>query len=68
MASVHADSSLIDFVDLPTHAVWAETFPETSRLEQLQDDLFAGRSVTGVLFAVVSVGMLLMAVTVWLCL
>jgi len=67
MATVPAESSLIDLVDLPAHAVWAETFPTSTRLEQLQEDLFAGRSVTGVLFAVVCLGMLLMAVTVALC-
>jgi hypothetical protein len=68
MATVDTKTSLADLVDLQSHAVWAERFPSASRLAQLEDDLFAGRSVTGLLFSVVCLGTLLMAVTVWLCL
>jgi hypothetical protein len=68
MATVSARASLADFVDLENHAVWAEKFSPSIRSEQLADDLSAGHCVTGILFAVVCMGMLLMAVTVWLCL
>ena len=68
MATTEKRSTLEDRVDLRNHAVWADKFEPYSRSAQLADDLAAGLSVTGVLFAVVCLGTLLMAVTVWLCL
>jgi hypothetical protein len=43
---------------------WLQSFDDTVRGEQLADDSAAFRGVTGILFAVVSLGFLLMAVTV----
>jgi hypothetical protein len=68
MRAIGAKPSLADRIDLQSNAIWAECFSPATREEQLADDLFAGRSVTGVLFAVVCLGTLLMALTVWLCL
>lgn len=61
-------SPLMAKIDQTAHPVWADRFNEELRQSQLEDDLFAGKSVTGVLFAVVLGGTLLMVATVLICL
>ena len=46
------------------HPVWAASFDDEVRLRQLQDDLRAGKSVSGVLVTIVSVGLVLAIVSV----
>ena len=43
---------------------WSGAFTEDVRCEQVEDDLFAARSVTGVLIAIVSAGAIFGAITV----
>jgi len=68
MATLGSRHSLFDQIDPKAHPVWSDRFSTDLREQQITDDLFAGRSVTGVLFAVVLLGTLLMAVTVGICL
>jgi hypothetical protein len=49
------------------HPVWAETFSEQMREQQLQDDSSAWHAVTGILLTIVSVGLGLAVLSVWLC-
>ena len=46
------------------HPCWSGAFSEAARCEQIEEDLFAARSVTGVLITIVCVGALLGALTV----
>lgn len=55
-------------VDEAAHPVWSQTFQDRVRLEQVSDDLFASRSVATVLVAIVTIGLLLGAFGVLLCL
>lgn len=68
MATLGSRNSLFDQIDLQAHPVWNQRFSSDLREQQVSDDLFAGRSVTGLLFAVVLMGTLLMAATVAICL
>ena len=49
------------------HPVWTHEFDEQRRQQQLQDDSQAWRAVTGVLITIVSVGVCLAILTVWIC-
>lgn len=68
MATPGSRNSLFDQIDLQARPVWNQRFSSDLREQQVSDDLFAGRSVTGLLFAVVLMGTLLMAATVAICL
>jgi hypothetical protein len=52
------------YVDPVAHPVWIRTFDAEHRESQMNDDLRASRGVTGILLAVVVMGVTLMAVTV----
>lgn len=52
------------YVDNNAHPVWIESFDARHREMQMTDDLAASRGVTGILLAVVVMGVTLMAVTV----
>lgn len=54
-------------VDEAAHPVWSHAFQDRVRLEQVSDDLLAGRSVAIVLVAIVTTGLLLGALGVLLC-
>lgn len=54
-------------VDEAAHPVWSRAFQDRVRLEQVSDDLLAGRSVAIVLVAIVTTGLLLGALGVLLC-
>lgn len=41
------------------HPVWSKMFDEPLRCAQIEEDLFAARSVTGILIAIVTFGALL---------
>ena len=41
------------------HPRWTDAFEESTRCAQIEDDLFAARSVSGVLIAIVTGGALL---------
>ena len=47
------------------HPVWSSAFSEEMRLQQLNEDLMAGRSVSAVLVAIVAGGLLLAVVSVF---
>ena len=49
------------------HPVWANAFSEQMREQQLQEDSGAWRTVTGILLAIVTVGLCLALLSVWLC-
>ena len=46
------------------HPLWSESFDDTIRCTQIEEDLVAARSVTGVLIAIVTFGALLGALAV----
>ena len=46
------------------HPRWSGAFAEATRCEQIEEDLFAARSVTGVLMAIVTFGAVLGALGV----
>jgi len=46
------------------HPLWSGAFAEPARCQQVEEDLFAARSVTGVLIAIVTFGALLGALGV----
>ena len=48
------------------HPCWSGAFPEAMRCTQVEEDLFAARSVSGVLIAIVTFGALLGALAVCL--
>ena len=54
-------------VDEAAHPVWSRAFQDRVRLEQVSDDLFASRSVSFVLVTIVTIGLLLGALGVLLC-
>ncbi len=41
------------------HPIWARSFSDEVRLRQVKDDLLAGKSVSGVLVTIVTMGLLL---------
>lgn len=47
--------------------VWTSAFNDEARLSQLNDDLLAGKSVSGVLVFIVSVGLALAIGSVLIC-
>ena len=47
--------------------VWDAAFSEEARVEQLSDDSSAWRAVTGLLLAIISVGLFMALFTTWLC-
>jgi hypothetical protein len=47
--------------------LWKETFSSELRYEQLHEDHQAWQSVTGTLLAIISIGVTLAVVTVYLC-
>ena len=49
------------------HPVWADAFSEQIREQQLLDDSAAWRAVTGILLSIVTVGVCLAVLSVWLC-
>ena len=49
------------------HPVWANTFSEQMREQQLQEDSGAWRAVTGILLSIVTIGVCLAVLSVWLC-
>lgn len=62
------DSHRFDkFVHPERHPVWSGAFDPVVRAQQLDEDLFASRSVSGVLIAIVTGGMLLGVLGVLLC-
>lgn len=58
--------------DLSSHplaasvSLWSRCFPEHSQREMLQEDLAAGKNVSAVLVSIVTLGLLMMLVTVLL--
>lgn len=46
-----------------THPMWAKTFTEEERWSMVSDDLTAGRSVSALLIAVVSLGLVAILTT-----
>jgi len=50
----------------PNHPVWESAFNEATRQEQMEDDSTAWHIVTGLLLAIVSMGVLLAIFTVWI--
>lgn len=48
------------------HPVWESAFNEATRQEQMEDDSTAWHIVTGLLLAIVSMGVLLAIFTVWI--
>lgn len=48
-------------------SIWKETFSEKVRNEQLEDDSAAWNAVTGLLMAIISIGLSLALFTVWVC-
>lgn len=48
------------------HPVWTSAFSDENRLGQLNDDLMAGRSVSAVLVMIVTMGLLLAVVSVFI--
>lgn len=49
------------------HPVWSRSFNDRTKLCQMEEDLFAGRSVSAVLVAIVSFGLVLGTLGVVLC-
>jgi hypothetical protein len=47
------------------HPVWTAAFSDENRLRQLNEDLLAGRSVSAVLVMIVTAGLLLAVVSVF---
>jgi len=47
--------------------VWDAAFSEEARVEQLSDDSAAWRAVTGLLLAIISVGLTMAMFTAWMC-
>ena len=54
-------------VDDGDRPVWNEAFNEATRTEQLRDDSEAWRAVTGLLLAIICVGVSLALFTAWMC-
>ncbi len=48
-------------------SIWRESFSEKVRGEQLEDDTAAWNAVTGLLMAIISIGLSLALFTVWVC-
>lgn len=48
------------------HPVWESAFNEATRQEQMEDDSNAWHIVTGLLLAIVTIGVLLAVFTVWI--
>ena len=46
---------------------WDNAFSEEARAEQLSDDSTAWRGVTGLLLAIISVGLTMAIFTAWMC-
>ncbi len=46
-------------------SIWKDSFSEKVRNEQLEDDTAAWNAVTGLLLAIISVGLSLALFTVW---
>jgi hypothetical protein len=47
--------------------VWDAAFSEEARVEQLSDDSSAWRAVTGLLLAIISLGLTMALFTAWMC-
>jgi len=47
--------------------VWDAAFTEETRTEQLDEDSAAWQAVTGLLLAIISVGLTMALFTVWVC-
>ena len=56
--------SLRSWHSLESHPVWASSFPSSEQENLVKDDLTAGFSVTGLLIAIVILGLLLIACSV----
>ncbi len=54
-------------VNIEDHPVWDAAFSEEARNEQLSEDSSAWRAVTGLLLAIISVGLTMALFTTWLC-
>jgi len=46
--------------------VWESSFNETTREEQMKEDSSAWNAVTGLLLAIISIGVVLALFTVWM--
>ena len=55
-------------IDEANRPVWNGSFSEASRAEQLREDSQAWRAVTGLLLAIIIVGVSLALFTAWMCL
>lgn len=49
------------------HSVWVDAFSEAAQVKQLNDDSEAWRAVTGLLLAIISVGLTMAMFTAWMC-
>ena len=48
-------------------SIWRESFSEKVRTEQLEDDTAAWNAVTGLLMTIITIGLSLAVLTVWVC-
>lgn len=48
-------------------SIWRESFSEKVRHEQLEDDTAAWNAVTGLLLTIITIGLSLAVLTVWVC-
>ncbi len=46
--------------------IWLQSFGEADRQEQLHEDAVAWRNVTGLLFGVVAIGLVIAVMAVWI--
>ena len=67
MANAKSDRVKQLAADDTAHPVWSESFQEGTRIEQLNEDLEAGRRVSAVLVAIVTLGLFLGILTVLIC-
>ena len=61
MASITTSQQRLDNLGIHSeeHPVWEHAFNADARLRQVEDDLLAGKSVSGVLMAIVTAGVVL---------
>ncbi len=53
--------------EINDESVWQKTFDQTLRDEQRQEDSAAWQAVTGLLLSIISIGLTLALLTVWIC-